>query len=639
MRPLFYFYNEARIMKKFNEASIEQFFQKAPYKIEDNENLREPQIEAYLATKGYFHKHCEGHVILQLPVGCGKTGLMAILPFGISTDRVLIVAPNLEIRRGIFGEFDISGPNPFLKKTGVLTNFSKGPFPAVLEGENANVSDCQKSHVVITNIQQLASSADRWLPQFPANFFDLILIDEGHHNVAPSWMKVFDKFPEAKVVSLTATPIRGDGQRIIGIPIYRYPFNRAMVKGYIKQITSVNVAPKKISFTYKGDKREHTLEEVLQLREEDWFNKGVALARECNISIVDASIQWLRYMRTTGTRHQTIAVACSVDHAREVRSLYQERGCNSSEIYSQMKKEKKEEVLRNLRNGKLDCIVQVQMLGEGFDHPPLSVAVIFRPFRSLSPYIQFVGRIMRVIHQNSPGHPDNEGIIVSHLGLNMDKYWEDFKDFDKDDQEVIDKWLTSEEVFPDIDGREKRTQRPRLTPDMIVLDEIVDKFITQDFIDMTDEAILDQLIATIYKTTGLNLESLGLSRNELKTRLIKAKKKTDLKPEKIVVSPQKQRQQARKRLDERARSLTNKILGAIDLSVNTPQLVKYFPHRGAINNFAVVIQLVNIKICEKLGVLLNSRDKLTLEQVEYVYGHLDNIGDEVQKILEEKLKK
>ena len=83
------------------------------------------------------------------------------------------------------------------------------------------MSDCQKSHVVITNIQQLASGADRWLPQFPANFFDLILIDEGHHNVAPSWMKVFDKFPEAKVVSLTATPIRGDGQRIIGIPIYR----------------------------------------------------------------------------------------------------------------------------------------------------------------------------------------------------------------------------------------------------------------------------------------------------------------------------------------------------------------------------------------------------------------------------------
>lgn len=66
-------------------------------------------------------------------------------------------------------------------------------------------------------------------------------------------------------------------------------------------------------------------------------------------------------------------------------------------------------MLGALRNGSLDCIIQVQMLGEGFDHPKLSVAAIFRPFRSLAPYIQFVGRIMRVIVQNDPTHPDNIG--------------------------------------------------------------------------------------------------------------------------------------------------------------------------------------------------------------------------------------
>ena len=59
--------------------------------------------------------------------------------------------------------------------------------------------------------------------------------------------------------------------------------------------------------------------------------------------------------------------------------------------------------LASLRNGTLDCIIQVQMLGEGFDHPKLSVAAIFRPFRTLAPYIQFVGRIMRVVVQNDPG--------------------------------------------------------------------------------------------------------------------------------------------------------------------------------------------------------------------------------------------
>ena len=62
------------------------------------------------------------------------------------------------------------------------------------------------------------------------------------------------------------------------------------------------------------------------------------------------------------------------------------------------------------------------MLGEGFDHQKLSVAAIFRPFRSLAPYIQFVGRIMRVIVQNDPGHPDNLGHIVTHLGMYLQKF-------------------------------------------------------------------------------------------------------------------------------------------------------------------------------------------------------------------------
>ena len=57
------------------------------------------------------------------------------------------------------------------------------------------------------------------------------------------------------------------------------------------------------------------------------------------------------------------------------------------------------------------------MLGEGFDHPKLSIAAIFRPFSLLlAPYIQFVGRILRVVVQNDPTHPDNYGYIVTDVG-------------------------------------------------------------------------------------------------------------------------------------------------------------------------------------------------------------------------------
>ena len=108
---------------------------------------------------------------------------------------------------------------------------------------------------------------------------------------------------------MTATPFRADEQPVEGEVIYRYPFREAMQRGYIKDITSVNVAPREIYFTYRGDNYHHTLDEVLELREEDWFSRGVALAHECNVSIADASILWLHYLRETGTPHQLIAVA------------------------------------------------------------------------------------------------------------------------------------------------------------------------------------------------------------------------------------------------------------------------------------------------------------------------------------------
>ncbi|MBX7558256.1 hypothetical protein K1Y78_62910, partial [Streptomyces sp. tea 10] len=162
-------------------------------------------------------------------------------------------------------------------------------------------------------------------------------------------------------LSLTATPFRADEQPVEGEPIYQYTFRDAMQCGYIKEMTSSNVAPSELYFTYRGDEYQHTLSEVMEMRENDWYSKGVALAPQSNISIVDHSIQWLRHLQEGGLPHQLIAVACSVDHARQIRGLYQERGINTREIHSGQNADEREEVLRELRNGTLDAIVQVQM--------------------------------------------------------------------------------------------------------------------------------------------------------------------------------------------------------------------------------------------------------------------------------------
>lgn len=57
--------------------------------------------------------------------------------------------------------------------------------------------------------------------------------------------------------------------------------------------------------------------------------------------------------------------------------------------------------------------------GEGFDHPYLSVVMVRSIFSNLGPFVQFIGRIMRAIEQDQPGHPLNQGVVVFHLGAKV----------------------------------------------------------------------------------------------------------------------------------------------------------------------------------------------------------------------------
>ena len=572
--------------------SIEEFFTTVEYEIDENIELRDPQREAHAATLVHFASSTEA-AILQLPVGCGKSGVIALLPLGLAHGRVLVISPNVTIRDSLYANLDITDRRTcFWRKRSVLSleTMLAGPYVAVLGGNDANIHDCEQSHIVLTNIQQLASNADRWLPNFEDNFFDLILVDEGHHSAAKSWVKVFDTFPNAKVVNLTATPYRADDKEITGKLVYRYSFKRAMVKGYIKRLQAVYVAPSELTFTYEGDTKTHNLNEVLELKEEQWFSRGVALSPACNEDIVTASLDRLEQLRQTGTRHQIVAVAMQIDHARAIRSLYAERGYQAETIHSKMAPEDRAEVLRKLKAGLIDVIVQVQMLGEGFDHPKLSVAAIFRPFRSLAPYLQFVGRAMRVVVQNDSRHPDNYGYIVTHAGMNLDTLLTDFREIEKEDQQFLAGLIQGDDPEPPREVTDGRTQM-KIQPDMVVHNEVLDSLIEEDFLDSDDELVFQEL--------RRNAEAMGLDADAV-VKAAKASKRASTRtvaaPEPFPVSPQRERQEAQKRLNERIKTTARVLLNRLNISPGGSDISSKLLTNMSGVNFVVAIQLLNRRV-------------------------------------------
>ena len=308
-----------------------------------------------------------------------------------------------------------------------------------------------EAHVVITNIQQLQGQENRWLAGLPDDYFDLVLFDEGHHSVAETYESLKSKFPKARIVNFSATPLRADGQRMAGRVLYSYPIFRAIQEGYVKRLKALVLNPRTLKYVRRenGQEIEVSLDEVRRLGEQEAdFRRSIVTSKETLTTIVDASIRELDRIRneTGDRRHKIIASALNFEHCRAVVEAYRARGRRVDYVHSREDSAANDRVLEKLEAHELDVIVQVRKLGEGFDHPYLSVAAVFSIFANLSPFVQFVGRIMRVIKQDSPGHPLNQGTVVFHAGANIASRWEDFQEYSEADQQFFDQLLPMEDL-------------------------------------------------------------------------------------------------------------------------------------------------------------------------------------------------
>lgn len=617
-------------MDSMHEArNIECFFGDTAVSIWQNPSLRKPQMEGYFAIRDHF-KGSNEPCYVQIPVGCGKTGLMGLTPFGIAKGRVLMIAPNLTIRENIRRELNVSNPNCFYSKRAIFVP-TEGPYLSELK-KGANIHDCDAAHIVVANIQQFAGSRNRWYKSFPADYFDMILVDEGHHNVAETWARLFAHFEKAKVVSFTATPMRSDGQMVSGKRVYRFGYTQSMLMGFISQIDALFVKPAELTFTVKGETRCLGIEEIMKMRENEWFSRGVATSEECNRSIVNASVQQLHQVRTLGLPRQLIAVACSIRHATQVAALYKEQSLRVEVLHSQLKSEERKRIEATLRSGLTDVVVQVNILGEGYDLPTLSVAAVFRPYRSLSPYVQFVGRILRLAQPETPDSPANHVYLVSHVGLNDEHWWTDFTNFDKDDQAFFQEYLQGE---LEVEGRGDGTPRLTLRPFMSVLNEVVQSYRRQSYLKKIDidEVMIQDLFDTI-RRKGFEPTEFGLTEEIVRRRLGVSQSEGPAAAFNPVIQPQEQREALKGRLQQEARSIADAVLNRLELRHGRHDLLRCFT--GSFNA-EIVIRLASAAQNKVMNLESGQRQSAGIEQLRKAIDASPDIVDQLAGVIRGKI--
>lgn len=619
------------------------YFQEAPANIIGNSYLREPQEDAYRAIYEHFViKKSTEHALVTLPTGTGKTGLMGIAPYKISEGRVLIITPQTVIRDSVLGSLDPTYPKNFWVFSRVFDEVHH--LPTLIEYDKSLTDEIiRKADIVVLNIHKLQERLDSSLiKRVEPDFFDMIIIDEAHHSEAKTWKRAIEYFEGSKVLKVTGTPFRSDGKTIEGEEIYTYSLAQAMEKGYVKSLEKIDYIPDQMYFTLDNDKDKiYTLDEIRanNIREENWIQRSVALSRESNEKIVDVSIEHLNEKKElTGNPHKIIAVACSIDHAEDIKQLYEEKGYKASIVHSNLEKEEQAKELKKINNHEVDVVINVAMLGEGYDHKFLSIAAIFRPFKTLLPYAQFIGRTLRAIESEDGTftEEDNTAVLVHHKELGLEPLWEYYKK-EKVKRDAIRR--IKEDANYDLGQSGKRDLSKGETNESKEYRIERDSFVETELIKKRKEKLEEE-----NKKIRELQELLGIDENKAKDFIRQSQKGKDTER---LLRPDKYYFKTRKDLDKLIRErLIPQLVADYDLDLNGDELVKgryILPNKEygwiygrAKDNGSLLGMYFNSFLKNELKV---SREEWTLDQYEEAVELSKSLYKYIREIIENERRK
>jgi len=227
-----------------------------------------------------------------------------------------------------------------------------------------------------------------------------------------------------------------------------------------------------------------------------------------------------------------------------------------------------------------------------------------RPFRSLSPFVQFVGRAMRVLKQRAPGHCDNRGIVVSHVGLNTERHWDQFRQLDDDDQAL---WAGI--VSGSAPGKESDAE-----PEQQDDDEKVSLFSPQMLVEWE----------RIGETTESAYGDVILDPEIEEIEIV-----TDFKTETAVVGPQERRRQAKSRLTHDVDQAVRTTLNNARLNSMGSQVSRIHPMLRGQKNWSAVRYWLYYSLNQRMGRRPRSGREWSLEEVEQASDLLPTLVSEL----------
>lgn len=327
-------------------------------------------------------------VMLQMPTGTGKTFLFTSLIKDIinhykathTTLNILVVAHRTELLDQISAS---------LHKYDIPHGFIQGSREQHLW-----------KRVQVASIFSILTSRNE--VNVRRKNFDYIIIDEAHHSLADTYKLLFETFPEAKKLGVTATPWRFNHEPFTSL--YQTLITTPQVPWFIKEGLLAD-------FDYVSIKPDSSIQQLVN-------STGVSATGDFVGSELDVAFNNQRIRSKVYDSYKKFAdgrkgiiYAINKEHAANLAALYSMKGVNAVAIDCDTPKEERKMLIEEFKRGSIKVLVNVEIFTEGFDCPDVSFIQLARPTRSLALYLQQVGRGLRVVSDKE------RTIIIDNVGL------------------------------------------------------------------------------------------------------------------------------------------------------------------------------------------------------------------------------
>jgi len=223
----------------------------------------------------------------------------------------------------------------------------------------------------------------------------LLIIDEAHHAIAPTFQKVISHF-DCKVLGVTATPWRSNGEGLNKI------FDCMIIGGTADELINQGRLCRPI---YYAPPQQVDLEGV-KISMGD-FDK-VEISKRVNKPTVTGDA--IEHYKRICPEKRAVVFCVSRKHADDVAVQFNLAGVPAASIDGSLSDRDRFQRIKDLKNGYIKVLTSCELISEGFDLPTIEAAIMLRPTKSLAIYIQQAGRALRTAEGKQ------NAIILDHVG-------------------------------------------------------------------------------------------------------------------------------------------------------------------------------------------------------------------------------